>query len=139
MYVACPERARAAISQAVAAVNRCLGLYLLICSVSRACDPASMPACCLFLPLSVQSMLSQMLSSTPAARPNAAAFSGCQWFQEDMLLRCLKFIDTILQRDTGQKVSRPCRRSCTCFQLYYHTTGSDCYLLLPHICLGALP
>lgn len=48
--------------------------------------------------------MSQMLSSTPAARPNAAAFSGCQWFQEDMLLRCLKFIDTILQRDTGQKV-----------------------------------
>lgn len=56
------------------------------------------------VPPPLQSMLSQMLSGTPSARPNAAAFSGCQWFQEDMLLRCLKFIDTILQRDTGQKV-----------------------------------
>lgn len=45
-----------------------------------------------------------MLSTSPSARPNAAAFSGCQWFSEDMLLRCLKFLDTILQRDTGQKV-----------------------------------
>lgn len=45
-----------------------------------------------------------MVSSTPSARPNAAAFSGSQWFQEDMLLRCLKFLDSILQRDVGQKV-----------------------------------
>jgi hypothetical protein len=45
-----------------------------------------------------------MASGTPSARPNAAAFSGSQWFQEDMLLRCLKFLDSILQRDVGQKV-----------------------------------
>lgn len=68
-------------------------------------SPTDTPhACCCCCCCCGQSMLSQMLSSTPAARPNAAAFSGCQWFQEDMLLRCLKFIDTILQRDTGQKV-----------------------------------
>jgi hypothetical protein len=51
-----------------------------------------------------QATLQGMLSMTPAARPNAAAFASCQFFQEDMLLRCLKFLDTMLQRDTGQKV-----------------------------------
>jgi hypothetical protein len=45
-----------------------------------------------------------MLSQSASARPNAAAFAGCQWFSEDMLLRCLKFLDSILQRDSGQKV-----------------------------------
>jgi hypothetical protein len=47
-----------------------------------------------------------MLSQAAGARPNAAAFAGCQWFSEDMLLRCLKFLDSILQRDSGQKVRR---------------------------------
>jgi hypothetical protein len=49
-------------------------------------------------------MLRAMLSQSAGARPNAAAFAGCQWFSEDMLLRCLKFLDSILQRDSGQKV-----------------------------------
>lgn len=74
-------------------------LWLLPCPVLSC-------RCCLSsFPPPLQPLLSQMLSSTPSARPNAAAFSGCQWFQEDMLLRCLQFLDTILQRDTGQKVS----------------------------------
>ncbi|WIA29467.1 hypothetical protein OEZ86_011968 [Tetradesmus obliquus] len=54
---------------------------------------------------SLQPLLRAMLSQSAAARPNAAAFAGCQWFAEDMLLRCLKFLDSILQRDSGQKVA----------------------------------
>eukprot|EP00775_Hariotina_reticulata_P010443 gene10443-10601_t len=57
------------------------------------------------IPGSLQPLLLGMLSMTASARPNAAAFSGCQWFQEDMLLRCLKFLDTIIQRESGQKVA----------------------------------
>lgn len=45
-----------------------------------------------------------MLSPSPPARPNAAAFASCQWFQEDVALRALRFLDTMLQRDAGQKV-----------------------------------
>ncbi|KAF8073098.1 Scyl2 [Scenedesmus sp. PABB004] len=57
------------------------------------------------VPGTLQPLLRGMLSSGPAARPNAAAFGGSQWFTEDMLLRCLKFLDTILQRESGQKVA----------------------------------
>lgn len=74
-------------------------------------------------------MLAQMLSSTPSARPNAAAFSGCQWFQEDMLLRCLKFLDTILQRDTGQKV----RSSWS--NLVIYSCMYKCMLVCIHMCV----
>lgn len=51
-----------------------------------------------------QPLLAGMLSAQPSARPSAAAFAGCQWFSDDMLLRCLKFLDNILQRESGQKV-----------------------------------
>eukprot|EP00879_Flechtneria_rotunda_P005950 GHRR01006256.1.p1 GENE.GHRR01006256.1~~GHRR01006256.1.p1 ORF type:complete len:896 (+),score=358.33 GHRR01006256.1:953-3640(+) len=54
---------------------------------------------------SLQPLLQAMLSMQTSARPNAAAYSGCQWFAEDMLLRCLKFVDSILQRDNSQKVN----------------------------------
>lgn len=45
-----------------------------------------------------------MMATAAAARPNAAAFASCQWFQEDMLLRALRFLDGILQRESSQKV-----------------------------------
>jgi hypothetical protein len=51
-----------------------------------------------------QSTLVGMLSAQTAPRPNAAAFASCQWFQEDMLLRALRFLDGILQRESSQKV-----------------------------------
>lgn len=53
----------------------------------------------------MQGILQQMAATTPAARPNAAAFASCQFFQEDMLLRCLLFLDSMLQRETGQKLA----------------------------------
>ncbi len=46
-----------------------------------------------------------MVSLSPSARPSAASFASCQWFQEDMLLRALKFLDGMLQRDAGQKAA----------------------------------
>ncbi|WIA09380.1 hypothetical protein OEZ85_008786 [Tetradesmus obliquus] len=66
---------------------------------------------------SLQPLLRAMLSQSAAARPNAAAFAGCQWFAEDMLLRCLKFLDSILQRDSGQKVAF-LRDLSTCWQQF---------------------
>lgn len=45
-----------------------------------------------------------MLSLSPLSRPNAAAFASCQWFQEDVALRALRFLDTMLQREPSQKV-----------------------------------
>ena len=52
----------------------------------------------------LQPTLVSMLSPSAAPRPNAAAFASCQWFQEDMLLRALRFLDGILQRESSQKV-----------------------------------
>lgn len=54
-----------------------------------------------------------MLSQAPAARPSAAAFASCQWFQEDVALRALRFLDTMLQREAGQKV-RACAAMLRC-------------------------
>lgn len=51
-----------------------------------------------------QATLRPMLSPSPPARPAAAAFASCQWFQEDVALRALRFLDTMLQREPGQKV-----------------------------------
>jgi hypothetical protein len=42
--------------------------------------------------------LRAMLAVAPASRPPAGSFTGGPWFQEDMLLRALRFLDTILQR-----------------------------------------
>lgn len=72
----------------------------------------------------LQPLLRAMLSQSAAARPNAAAFAGCQWFAEDMLLRCLKFLDSILQRDSGQKVRvAAASRHCSCRRLPLQTLG----------------
>jgi hypothetical protein len=45
-----------------------------------------------------------MLAPNPLSRPIAAAFASCQWFQEDVGLRALRFLDTMLQREPSQKV-----------------------------------
>jgi hypothetical protein len=46
-----------------------------------------------------------MAAPVAGARPPAAAFAGCQYFQSDVLLRALKFLDTMLQREAAQKAA----------------------------------
>ncbi len=45
-----------------------------------------------------------MLSVQPSQRPPAQVFAACAMFQDDILLKSIKFLDTILQRETSQKV-----------------------------------
>lgn len=49
------------------------------------------------VPRQLEGSLRGMLAQQASMRPNAAAFASCQWFQEDVLLRALKFMDSILQ------------------------------------------
>jgi hypothetical protein len=44
-----------------------------------------------------------MLSQAPAARPATPAFLESPYFRDDRLLRALRFLDSILQRETAQK------------------------------------
>ena len=53
-----------------------------------------------------------MLAPAPPSRPSAAAFASCQWLQEDVALRALRFLDTMLQREAGQKARGGGRRGC---------------------------
>lgn len=57
------------------------------------------------LPLGLEQVMRQMLAPSPAARPSVAAFAGCQYFQGDTLLRALRFLDTMIQRDPMQKAA----------------------------------
>jgi hypothetical protein len=56
------------------------------------------------VPAQLQPLLRGMLSTSAGSRPSAAAFASCPTFGEDVLLRCLRFLDSLLQRDAGQKV-----------------------------------
>jgi hypothetical protein len=58
-----------------------------------------------------------MLAAPAAARPAVGALTASAFFSDDVLLRALRFLDTILQRDHAQKacseVKRSvCRRGC---------------------------
>ncbi|KAA6417121.1 MAG: kinase family, partial [Trebouxia sp. A1-2] len=53
----------------------------------------------------LQSLLGPMLSVTPAARPSAISITGSQYFQGDVMLRALRFMDSMIQRDTMQKAA----------------------------------
>lgn len=44
-----------------------------------------------------------MLVPSPQARPSAGGLPSNPVFQEDVLLRALRFLDTMLQREAGQK------------------------------------
>mmetsp|Transcript_22910 Transcript_22910/g.58463 ORF Transcript_22910/g.58463 Transcript_22910/m.58463 type:complete len:1024 (-) Transcript_22910:213-3284(-) len=57
------------------------------------------------VPATLQGVLRTMLAPAPTSRPSAAAFASAPFFQEDVLLRGLKFLDTILQREAGQKAA----------------------------------
>jgi SCY1-like protein 2 len=46
-----------------------------------------------------------MLAVQPPSRPAAGSLASVGWFQDDMLLRALRFLDTILQRENLQKIS----------------------------------
>lgn len=91
--------------------------------------------------LCLQPLLRAMLSQQASARPNAAAFAGCQWFSEDMLLRCLQFLDNILQRESGQKVTSTCgciiaSGCCVLFRslpFSFHMPSVPSSVLLSHI------
>ncbi|DBA79962.1 TPA: hypothetical protein ACH3X1_008165 [Trebouxia sp. C0004] len=53
----------------------------------------------------LQTLLGPMLSLTPAARPSAISITGSQYFQGDVMLRALRFMDSMIQRDTMQKAA----------------------------------
>ncbi|KAJ9510959.1 hypothetical protein QJQ45_027821 [Haematococcus lacustris] len=53
----------------------------------------------------LQEVLRGMLAPLPSSRPAPAAFTASPFFQEDLLLRALRFLDTLLQRETGQKLA----------------------------------
>ena len=40
----------------------------------------------------------------PSRRPPVASLAASPYFQEDVLLRALRFLDTLLQREAAQKV-----------------------------------
>eukprot|EP00798_Chlamydomonas_sp_ICE-L_P021793 gene21793-28814_t len=56
-------------------------------------------------PAALQGVLRSMVSVTGGSRPSAAAFSSCSFFQEDVLLRALRFLETVLQREVSQKAA----------------------------------
>lgn len=53
----------------------------------------------------LQTLLGPMLSVTPAARPSAISITGSQYFQGDVMLRALRFMDSMIQRDIMQKAA----------------------------------
>ncbi|KAK9813184.1 hypothetical protein WJX72_010231 [[Myrmecia] bisecta] len=57
------------------------------------------------VPAPLLNSLRPMLSPLPATRPPASALAGAQYFQEDLLLRALRFLDTFIQRDNTQKAA----------------------------------
>ncbi|PRW61454.1 SCY1 2 [Chlorella sorokiniana] len=57
------------------------------------------------VPMGLEQPLRQMVAPVAAARPPAAAFPGCAFFQSDVLLRALKFLDTLIQREPMQKAA----------------------------------
>ncbi|KAL0052017.1 hypothetical protein WJX82_006565 [Trebouxia sp. C0006] len=57
------------------------------------------------VPYELQTLLGPMLSVTPAARPSAISITGSKYFQGDVMLRALRFMDSMIQRDTMQKAA----------------------------------
>jgi hypothetical protein len=51
----------------------------------------------------LQGLMRSMLSQQLHARPAVSAVPEAAYFKDDRLLRALRFVDTILQRDTSQK------------------------------------
>jgi len=56
-------------------------------------------------PPQLQEMLRQMLAAVPEARPPVASFAACSYFQGDVHLRALKFLDSILQKGIDQRAA----------------------------------
>mmetsp|Transcript_17828 Transcript_17828/g.53724 ORF Transcript_17828/g.53724 Transcript_17828/m.53724 type:complete len:813 (+) Transcript_17828:225-2663(+) len=52
-----------------------------------------------------QPVVKGLLSGTPSVRPSATAFMGAAFFQDDVLVRSLRFLDNLLQRDNLQKAA----------------------------------
>jgi len=50
-------------------------------------------------------MLRQMTAEDPLARPPLAAAATAPFFADDMLLRALRFVESMLQRDAAQKLA----------------------------------
>ncbi|KAL3160085.1 hypothetical protein ABBQ32_010866 [Trebouxia sp. C0010 RCD-2024] len=57
------------------------------------------------VPYELQTLLGPMLSVAPSARPSAISITGSQYFQGDVMLRALRFMDSMIQRDTMQKAA----------------------------------
>ncbi|CAL5225210.1 g7994 [Coccomyxa viridis] len=56
-------------------------------------------------PVSLRNTLQAMLAQSPSLRPPAISFAAAGYFQEDMLLRAVRFLDTMIQRDNLQKAA----------------------------------
>ncbi|KAF5833207.1 hypothetical protein DUNSADRAFT_10557 [Dunaliella salina] len=56
------------------------------------------------MPEQLQGLMQNMLAVSPNVRPVIGALALNPYFQEDVLLRALRFLDTLLQRDEEQKV-----------------------------------
>lgn len=57
------------------------------------------------IPVDAQQLVKSMLSGIPSVRPSASAFLGASFFQDDVLVRSLRFLDNLLQRDNLQKTA----------------------------------
>lgn len=69
--------------------------------LSRAATPATLLRC--EAAGELQSLMRSMLSQQLHMRPAISAVPEAAYFKDDRLLRALRFVDTILQRDTSQK------------------------------------
>lgn len=56
-------------------------------------------------PPQLEQILRQMLAPVPEARPPIASFAACPYFQADVHLRALKFLDSILQKGIEQRAA----------------------------------
>ncbi|KAK9916801.1 hypothetical protein WJX75_007226 [Coccomyxa subellipsoidea] len=56
-------------------------------------------------PVSLRPTFQAMLAQSPSLRPPAVSFTAAGYFQEDMLLRAVRFLDTMIQRDNLQKAA----------------------------------
>jgi SCY1-like protein 2 len=56
-------------------------------------------------PPQLEQILRQMLAPVPEARPPVASYAACSYFQGDVHLRALKFLDSILQKGIEQRAA----------------------------------
>ena len=112
-------------------------------------------------PTPPEGALQALLAVAPSRRPPVASLTTSPYFQEDVLLRALRFLDTLLQREASQKVlggeyevvwpgrvsvvyaglTACCVMLCACMQMPVHSVDATLVtpLMVSHLTPVTLP